>query len=94
MERIIVNLEDNVGQKLKARATSERRSYSGYVELLIEKDLRAAGLLPAEANASHTEFLGKVEDVVTRLPAVKQQIEKLLKSAEGTRRRQAVAAAR
>lgn len=41
-----MNLENEVGAKLKEKAAAENRSASNYIELLVEQDLRASGLLP------------------------------------------------
>lgn len=85
MERIIVNLEDAVGRKLKARADAEQRSYSNYVEQLVLKDLREAGLLP-DANGDHAEFGADVAKAVKANPAIRPQIETILRKSEGKRR--------
>lgn len=45
MDRITINLDIPIGKKLRARAKNDKRSVSDYVCLLVEQDLRAAGLL-------------------------------------------------
>ncbi len=48
MKRVMVNLDDVTGEMLEQRADSERRSASSYVAILIDRDLRAAGLIPSD----------------------------------------------
>ena len=85
MERITVNLEAAVAAKVKAKADAEKRSTSGYVELLIEQDLRAAGLLPDDANDA--AFAAKVATATKGNAGIKAEIEKVIRA--NTRRRRA-----
>lgn len=39
MKRVMVNLDNTLGQKLEKKAAEQRRSISSYVGLLIEADL-------------------------------------------------------
>lgn len=84
MERITVNLEKTVGAKLKAKAEAEKRSASGYVELLIENDLRAAGLLPDGSNDA--AFVAKVAAAAKGNPGIRSEIEKVIRSNTRARR--------
>lgn len=77
MERITVNLDDDVGAKVKAKAESEKRSASGYVELLIEQDLRAAGLLPESDDSAG--FFVKLNEALREDKTLRPAIEKLLR---------------
>lgn len=48
--RLTVNLDPALAERAKARAAAERRSFAGYVTVLIEEDLRsnAPDLIAAE----------------------------------------------
>lgn len=48
MKRIMVNLDLPTAEILEARAVAEKRSASNYIALLVERDLRAAGLIGPE----------------------------------------------
>lgn len=45
MARITISVEESIVAKADRRAKEQKRSLSSYVALLIEEDLRAAGLL-------------------------------------------------
>lgn len=51
MKRIMVNLDDATGAAVEVKAAAEKRAASNYIALLIERDLRAAGLLPEQEQA-------------------------------------------
>lgn len=52
MARLTISLPDPLAKKATVHARNQKRSASSYVSLLIENDLRAAGLLP---QASRTQ---------------------------------------
>jgi hypothetical protein len=49
MKRIMVNLDNTVGKMVERKANEQKRSTSSYVAILIENDLRAAGMLPDDS---------------------------------------------
>lgn len=48
VERTSVSLDPEIARLSKARAAQSKRAFSKYIELLIEADLRDAGLLKKE----------------------------------------------
>lgn len=47
--RLTINLEPELAEKAKARAKSQRRSFTAYVLTLIENDIAAGPLYPERA---------------------------------------------
>jgi hypothetical protein len=84
MERITVNLSDDVGGKLKSKADAANRTTSNYVALLIEKDLRDAGLLPPSDD--ETVFHAKLNEAIKQDKTLREKIEKLLKRDQRSKR--------
>lgn len=61
MKRIMVNLDGESGRLIEERARHEKRSASSYIAILIERDLRASGLINANPHAeilSYANSLG------------------------------------
>ncbi len=86
MKRIIVNLSDDVGKKFVAKADADRRSASAYAGLLIEEDLRNAGLLP-DAGKGHAELFAKLNVALRERPELAEDVQQLVrKSTRRTRR--------
>lgn len=83
MSRITISVPEEITAKAEARATSQRRSVSSYVSLLIEADLREAGVLPGDEGES--ALLAKVAAAAKSNPGIKAEIEKVLRT--NTRRR-------
>lgn len=81
MKRVMVNLDDATGQALEARAATEKRSASNYIALLIEHDLRAAGLLP-EGEQARAELLALAEEI--GLPAAIETLRRKARLAAQT----------
>lgn len=46
MARITFSLPDELAKAAERRATEDRRSLSSHIAVLVERDARAAGLLP------------------------------------------------
>jgi len=62
MKRIMVNLDLRSAAILEKRAAAEKRSASNYIALLVERDLRAAGLIGVEEQ-HRAELLALAEDI-------------------------------
>lgn len=62
MKRIMVNLDLRSAAILEKRAAAEKRSASNYISLLVERDLRSAGLIGAEENY-RAELLALAEEM-------------------------------
>lgn len=62
MKRIMVNLDLSTAEILETRAAQEKRSASNYIALLVERDLRAAGLIGTEEKY-RSELLAIAEDI-------------------------------
>lgn len=80
MSRVTVNLTADTVGLLKTRAKAEDRTVSSFIEILIEQDLRAAGLLPpkGEDDAKFHEQLNRALDAD---PELKPKIERLTRTA-------------
>jgi hypothetical protein len=78
MKRVMVNLDDSTGLALENRAAGEKRSASNYIALLVETDLRAAGLLP-ETDQARAELFALAQEI--GLPAA---LETLRRKARNT----------
>jgi hypothetical protein len=79
MKRVMVNLEDTAGEALEKRAGEEKRSASNYIALLIEKDLRAHGLLPEQqTEQSKAELFALAEEI--GVPAAIETLRKKLRT--------------
>ncbi len=79
MKRIMVNLDDSVGELVERKAQEQKRSTSSYVALLVESDLRAAGLLDAPTSTALTEFMAKVEAAAAARPLLVARLEAALR---------------
>lgn len=91
MKRIMVNLDDPVGELVEKKALEQKRSASSYVALLVEADLRANGLLsdqPADAAlaARIASALAAAPDAASRT-RLEVELDKLLAAATRQRRR-------
>ena len=62
MKRIMVNLEPRTAAILESRAAAEKRSASNYIAMLVERDLRAAGLI-GDLEQARAELLALAEDI-------------------------------
>lgn len=62
MKRVMVNLEDPIGELAERKADKDRRSMSGYIALLVEKDLAQSGMMPGTA---HSEILAAADEIGT-----------------------------
>lgn len=62
MKRVMVNLDDATGEALEKRAATEKRAASNYIALLVEKDLRANGLMP-EQEQERAELVALAEEI-------------------------------
>ena len=86
---------DSVGELVEKKALEQRRSASGYVALLVEADLRAAGLLaPAAPDPALAELIAKLQAVpADDLPAIVTQLAAALRRNQRPRRAATAAAA-
>jgi hypothetical protein len=92
MKRVMVNLDDNAGDLLEQKATAEKRSASSYIALLVEADLRAAGLLaPASPPPALQEFVAQVGAAHATNPAILKPLKATLVRATRGRRSPAAA---
>jgi hypothetical protein len=85
MKRVMVNLDLESGKFLEDRAAVQKRSVSSYVALLIEQDLRAAGLLPENQMKDDQRFWEKVRAAAQRNPKLKQRITVSVQQSERER---------
>lgn len=76
MKRVMVNLDDKPGELLEQKAAAEKRSASNYIAMLVEADLRAAGLLQPDS-AARAELLALAEEI--GLPAALEQLRRAFK---------------
>lgn len=60
LDRITFNADEGTLPLLEQRAASQKRTVSNYVALLVEKDLREAGLLSPGSSA---ELLAAAEEI-------------------------------
>lgn len=88
MARITISMPDETGAKAEIRATSQKRSVSSYISLLVEQDLRSVGML-ADGPADHGPLLAKLTAALKAQPALAEEVQQFLKRA--TRRRRAAA---
>lgn len=80
MKRIMVNLDDTAGDLLEKKAAADKRSTSSYVALLVEADLRAAGLLAAaEPEPALQAFFAKVSAAAAASPRIVPRLEATLR---------------
>lgn len=75
----MVNLDEEIAQALEARASSEKRPMSNYIAILIEQDLRDAGLLPGSEQA-RAELLALGEEL--GLEAALETLRRKLRTAK------------
>lgn len=87
MKRVMVNLDDKAGDLLEQKASAEKRSASSYIALLVEADLRAAGLLVADDESANAEFITKVHTAIAAQPELKDDIERIIARGGRDRRR-------
>ncbi len=79
MKRVMVNLDDSIGEKLEARAAAEKRSASNFLAVLVEKDLQAAGLITTD-DAARLELLALVQEI--GVPTALEALRKKLRTAK------------
>ncbi len=60
--RITFSIPDEIAAAAQKRAEQDRRSLSSYITLLVESDLRAAGLMPGN-EPSRAELLALAEEM-------------------------------
>ncbi len=76
MERITISVPDGTAEKAERQATKQRRSVSAYVSLLIEQDLRDAGLAEGDQSA---EVIAQLAERLPKRPLLLKSVKRLLK---------------
>jgi hypothetical protein len=85
MKRIMVNLDEKPGELLEARAAEQKRSVSSYVALLVEQDLREAGLISDDSAEDDDKFWAKAKAAARKDKTLKSRIADMIP--QSTRRR-------
>lgn len=80
MKRVMVNLDDTTGELFDQKIQAERRSASSYIVLLVEQDLRAAGLLAPVPTPDRKEVLAKVTAALEAKTVTETDLEKFLRN--------------
>lgn len=80
MARLTISLPENLCTAAAEHAATQKRSASGYVAMLIEQDLRAAGLLPPIFVPDRKEVLAKVAAALDSKTVTESDIEKFLRT--------------
>lgn len=91
--RITFSVPKQVSDLAAERAAGEKRSLSSYIAILIEKDLRDAGVLTASGEiADHGALLEKVSVRLRSDPPFEKRLGRLLNSSSRARRAKEIAA--
>jgi len=75
--RITFSIPDDVAAAAQKRAEHDRRSLSSYITLLVEADLRAAGLMPG-TEPTRAELFALAEEI--GVPAAIETLRKKLRT--------------
>lgn len=75
--RITFSIPDEIAAAAQKRAEQDRRSLSSYITLLVEGDLRAAGLMPG-SEPTRAELIALAEEM--GLPAALDHLRKKLRA--------------
>lgn len=63
MKRVMVNFDDSTGEMVATLAARDKRSVSSYLAVLVERDLRASGLMPSDD--LRTQVIAAAEEIGT-----------------------------
>lgn len=85
MARLTISIPETLAAGATELAARNKRSTSAYVALLIETDLRAAGLLPVDPLGSEAEIFSKLQAELAELTpgarsAFIKQVDELIRT--------------
>jgi hypothetical protein len=85
MGRLTISLPETLASAAAKRAAAQKRSTSSYVAILIEDDLREAGILNA-GEPDTAELLAKLQAALDQNPALRPELDALLRRSTRARR--------